>query len=113
MSDGRCPEMGGAGGRGLLARLGPLMAVAALACAATDAAATQKRRKTALIEGDILIGALFSVHEFPKQKTASTLTCGKVGTHLYRLCGTGGTADTPHKISLAGHTDASPGQGGE
>lgn len=93
VSDGRCPEMGGPRGRGLLARLGPLMAVAALACAATDAAAaaTQRRRKTALIEGDILIGALFSVHESPKQKTASTLTCGKVGTHLYRLSNMAGT----------------------
>lgn len=89
--------MGGAGGRGLLARLGPLMAVAALACAATDAALTQKRRKTALIEGDILIGALFSVHEFPKQKTASTLTCGKVGTTC-TSCGTAGPPDTNSPI---------------
>ncbi|XP_064106613.1 uncharacterized protein LOC135215628 [Macrobrachium nipponense] len=38
----------------------------------------QKRRKTALKEGDILIGALFSVHQQPKQKTAFTLTCGKI-----------------------------------
>ncbi|XP_069186198.1 uncharacterized protein [Procambarus clarkii] len=42
------------------------------------AAMIQKRRKTALVEGDILIGALFSVHHQPKQKSAFTLTCGEI-----------------------------------
>ncbi|XP_076047779.1 metabotropic glutamate receptor 1-like isoform X5 [Oratosquilla oratoria] len=37
-----------------------------------------KQRKTALLDGDILIGALFSVHHQPKQKTAFTRTCGMV-----------------------------------
>ncbi|KAG7155867.1 Metabotropic glutamate receptor 5-like [Homarus americanus] len=37
-----------------------------------------RRRKTALLEGDILIGALFSVHHQPKQKSAFTLTCGEI-----------------------------------
>nr|XP_053651495.1 uncharacterized protein LOC128701648 [Cherax quadricarinatus] len=43
-----------------------------------QAAMIQKRRKTALVEGDILIGALFSVHHQPKQKSAFTLTCGEI-----------------------------------
>ncbi|XP_045107628.1 metabotropic glutamate receptor 5-like isoform X2 [Portunus trituberculatus] len=54
-----------------------LVVVTTLLCV-TAATAANKQRKTALIEGDILIGALFSVHELPKQKTASTLTCGDI-----------------------------------
>lgn len=52
--------------------------VALLLVAADAQAMKQKRRKTALMSGDILIGALFSVHHQPKKKTAFTLTCGKV-----------------------------------
>ncbi|XP_071549706.1 metabotropic glutamate receptor 5-like isoform X2 [Panulirus ornatus] len=66
--------MGGAPGRCRLALVAALLAAAALTCAAM----MQKRRKTALMEGDILIGALFSVHHQPKQKSAFTLTCGEI-----------------------------------
>ncbi|KAK4297504.1 hypothetical protein Pmani_030087 [Petrolisthes manimaculis] len=66
--------MGGRTGRWGAALAGTLLVTALLA---TDAI-MQKRRKTALVEGDILIGALFSVHHQPKQKSASTLTCGVI-----------------------------------
>ncbi|MPC72764.1 hypothetical protein E2C01_067078 [Portunus trituberculatus] len=70
-----------------------LVVVTTLLCV-TAATAANKQRKTALIEGDILIGALFSVHELPKQKTASTLTCGDVSARhtSVRLCATGAAA---------------------
>lgn len=70
--------MGGGKGRWGAALAGTLLVTALLA---TDAV-LQKRRKTALVQGDILIGALFSVHHQPKQKSASTLTCGVVSILL-------------------------------
>ncbi|KAK8378655.1 hypothetical protein O3P69_009385 [Scylla paramamosain] len=81
VSGGRRPGMEGGWRRGrgwgVLAWPVTLVVVTAMLCL-TAATAANKRRKTALIEGDILIGALFSVHELPKQKTASTLTCGDI-----------------------------------
>ncbi|XP_047739817.1 metabotropic glutamate receptor 1 [Hyalella azteca] len=38
----------------------------------------QKNRKTALLQGDILIGALVSVHHQPKKQFVKTLTCGEI-----------------------------------
>lgn len=42
----------------------------------------QKNRKTALLQGDIVIGALVSVHHQPKKQAVKTLTCGEVSTSL-------------------------------
>ena len=36
------------------------------------------RRKTAILEGDMTIGYLFSMHEQPDQKSAHTRNCGKI-----------------------------------
>ncbi|CAL4121485.1 unnamed protein product, partial [Meganyctiphanes norvegica] len=38
----------------------------------------EKRGRTAIIEGDILIGALFSVHHQPHLKSAAFFTCGEI-----------------------------------
>lgn len=39
----------------------------------------QQQRVSALMDGDFIIGALFSVHHQPKQKRAgNTLVCGEV-----------------------------------
>lgn len=39
------------------------------------------RRKTAVIPGDFVIGALFSVHSTPAQNAAHTRTCGLIREH--------------------------------
>ena len=36
------------------------------------------RRKTAILEGDVTIGYLFSMHEQPDQKSAHTRQCGRI-----------------------------------
>lgn len=41
-------------------------------------AAQWVRRKTAILEGDITIGYLFSMHEQPDQKSAHRRTCGRI-----------------------------------
>ena len=47
-----------------------------LVVAAVDGQWTQ--RKTAILEGDITIGYLFSMHEQPDQKSAHMRTCGRI-----------------------------------
>ncbi|XP_014670624.1 PREDICTED: metabotropic glutamate receptor 1-like [Priapulus caudatus] len=53
-----------------------LLMLAALPDSAAGSMSSQ--RKTALIPGEVLIGALFSIHEQPKQKNAYTRTCGPI-----------------------------------
>ena len=36
------------------------------------------QRKTAILEGDLTIGYLFSMHEQPDQKSAHTRNCGRI-----------------------------------
>lgn len=38
----------------------------------------RRTKRTAIIPGDIMIGALFSVHHAPSQKQAQTRTCGEI-----------------------------------
>lgn len=52
---------------------------AAICIAISQKSSGQRRTKrTAIIPGDIMIGALFSVHHAPGQKQAQTRTCGEI-----------------------------------
>ena len=42
-------------------------------------------RKTTLFAGDVVIGALVSVHHQPKADGATSLTCGSVSIRYYQL----------------------------
>ena len=49
-----------------------------LACGAIGADSALAKRRNAVLEGDILLGALFPVHRQPSLKTAYTRQCGEI-----------------------------------
>ncbi|KAK2158786.1 hypothetical protein LSH36_164g07021 [Paralvinella palmiformis] len=54
------------------------MALLALALGGIGASCALAKRRNAVLEGDILIGALFPVHRQPSLKTAYTRQCGEI-----------------------------------
>ncbi|GBM70589.1 Metabotropic glutamate receptor 1 [Araneus ventricosus] len=55
-----------------------LLTVVAIAAIAQVCTGQRRTKRTAIIPGDIMIGALFSVHQQPGQKQAQSRTCGDV-----------------------------------
>ncbi|GIY28826.1 metabotropic glutamate receptor 1 [Caerostris darwini] len=55
-----------------------LLAVAIAILIADPCCGQRRTKRTAIIPGDIMIGALFSVHHQPGQKQAQSRTCGEI-----------------------------------
>ena len=55
----------------------PCMLLLQLAASASSSSVQQKR-KSAILDGEILLGILVSVHHQPKQQSIKMLTCGEV-----------------------------------